>query len=256
MHSGKDPWLVFGADRDEAQACIVCIAHAGAGAARFHTWTKRLPRSIQIAAVRAPGRESRRSEPPIDDLFALAREVGDAVVRAELNAPVALFGHCSGAIVAFEVARHLRSTGHPAPACLVVSSQSAPHLLPAEDFGGFDLTAVLRELGGTPEEVLKSPDFLEMIGPAVEADFRMLAGYRFHSDAPLELPIFAVMASGDTDLGVNDISGWARHTDGGFHLLHVTGDHVFSGDGWAGLADAVSEIVCRELNSGPCRKAL
>ncbi|HCG01783.1 MAG TPA: hypothetical protein DEV93_14730 [Chloroflexi bacterium] len=58
--------------------------------------------------MRPPGRESRVGETPYTEMEALVAAAVDALLPL-LDRPFALFGHCSGDLVAFEFARLRRA---------------------------------------------------------------------------------------------------------------------------------------------------
>jgi medium-chain acyl-[acyl-carrier-protein] hydrolase len=96
----------------------------------------------------------------------LAAAVVDELGRF-LKPPFALFGHSMGALLAFEVARHLRRRGKSAPVCLVVSAHRAPHIPDEQDKihdkPTSDFLEELRRLNGTPAEVLRNDELVELI---------------------------------------------------------------------------------------------
>ena len=65
---------------------------------------------IDVYAVQYPGRQDRHSEPFVESIAELADQVV-AELQPVLDAPVALFGHSMGAVLAFEVAHRLDHDG-------------------------------------------------------------------------------------------------------------------------------------------------
>ena len=79
--------------------------------------------------MQLPGRENRFVEAP----FTRAEAVVEAMAPAAgpvLDRPYALFGHSMGAMLGFELIRHLRRRGDPLPVQFFVSA-SAPRSAPA-----------------------------------------------------------------------------------------------------------------------------
>src|SRR5215470_713075 len=113
------PWLRY--EPTPATVRLICLPHAGAGAASFARWLGLFRPDIGIVRVQLPGREDAAGEPAL-------RRV-DEVVTALLpqlrrfDEPIALYGHSMGALVAFELARELQSAVH-----LFVSGRRAPQL--------------------------------------------------------------------------------------------------------------------------------
>lgn len=91
---------------------LFCFPYAGSGSAIYRGWAAALTQAIEVWPVALPGREHRLAESPIEDIRLLAAAVGDELGRV-LDPPFALFGHSMGALLAFELARHLRRQGRP-----------------------------------------------------------------------------------------------------------------------------------------------
>lgn len=74
---------------------------------------------------------------------------------------------------------------------------------------------------------VEDPEFLKVILPLMRHDWPLLRSYRFLSLAPLDCRITAFAAQQDDMVYPDEIREWARHTQGGFELIEVDGDHWF-----------------------------
>lgn len=225
---------------------LYCYPHAGAGASVFRDWPQELPSCVGVRALHPPGRESRFGEPPVDRL----EDLVDGVVRAmgtELSpdVPFALFGHSLGALVVTEVVRELDRRGLPPPVLLMVSGRRAPqdgeprawvHELSDEDF-----TAVLRELGGTPDALLARPWLLQAFLPTLRADFAVNETYAAGTWAPLPVPITAFGGLDDPNARPEEVWRWRRQTTTRFRARFLPGGHFFVLDERKRLLDDVRE---------------
>jgi len=89
-------------------------------------------------------------------------------LRPYLDVPFAFFGHSMGALIAFELARHLRRRAWPAPRHLFLSAARAPQRPPASPLHHLPepaLLSELRRLNGTPPEILQEPELLAVVLP-------------------------------------------------------------------------------------------
>jgi len=230
--------LVRFSGSEDSPLSLVCIPWAGAGAAPFRSWAGVMPADTGLLAARFPGRESRIRERPIDDLRELVRVVSTDV--GQLGGSVALFGHCSGAIVAFEVARALRQESNP-PARLFLASQVAPHSAgesPPRDPSS-DLRDELRRRGLTSELILANDELLALLRPAIEADLRLIDSYTYLPAKPLAIPITAFVARADPLVSIDRVEAWSLETTATFALMELTANHLFTGDAWNRLGRAV-----------------
>ncbi len=145
--------------------------------------------------------------------------------------PYVLFGHSHGALLAFEVARQLRRLGHAEPRCLIVSACRAPHrqrlLPPIHDLPVDAFLRELRCLGGTPEEVLCSAELMEIMLPALRADFAANENYLYRPDRPLACPIFAYGGAEDQIVSEQELASWRDQTTAVFVIRAFPGDHFF-----------------------------
>jgi medium-chain acyl-[acyl-carrier-protein] hydrolase len=218
---------------------LLCFPYAGGGASLYHPWVDALGPELDVVPVQLPGREERMREPRftrMEDLMApLARAVAPALDR-----PFALFGHSMGAVVAYELARHLHAAG-TGPVHLIVSACRPPARirdgkeiwnLPKAEF-----LAELRLLGGTPEEVLDS-ELMEVFAPLLRADLQLHGSYRPLPGEPLACPVTAFWGSCDPRTRAVPIEEWRSVTTGPFGAVGFEGGHFF-------VRERRSEVIAR-----------
>ena len=170
-------WLRFFPERrPRARVALVCVPPAGGGASAFAAWPASLPGWVDVCAVAAPGREARLGEPPARSIAELAAPA--AAAAAGLGLPVAVLGHSLGAWIGLEVVRRLRAAAVPVVRFFAAAARP-PHAGEPPALGADDaaLIAYLRDLGGTPEDVLADRALLELVLPALRADLALAAGY-------------------------------------------------------------------------------
>jgi medium-chain acyl-[acyl-carrier-protein] hydrolase len=209
---------------------LFCFPHAGRGGSLFHGWNEGLPDSIVVCPVTLPGHEHRLGEPAIDDVQALARTMAREL-HSSFQEPFAFFGHSLGALLAFELARHLCRSGSLAPTCLALSGHRAPHI-PRNGATTYDrptdeFLMELRRLEGTPAEVLCNAPLLALVLPALRADFKAAESYRYDAGPPLNCPIIAYGGAHDSDIPNSDLVAWAAHTRDRFCVRMFEGGHFY-----------------------------
>ena len=223
----RNPWFPFGTG-EGASVRLLCLPHAGAGAAVYRAWARGLPATIAACPVEPPGRGTRGSEQPLTSAVEIARQLAPEVL-ATVRPPYAIFGHSTGALCAFEVVREIRRLGGPMPVHLYVAGRRPPSMpmirtelagLPADE-----LAVVLRRLGGTPEELLADPFLLELIQPLLVADFHVNEMYGYRAEPPLPVPITAFASTDDHFAGPGQVAGWQRETSGRYAQLVFNGGH-------------------------------
>ncbi len=223
----KSPWLPFGT-APQARVRLLCLPHAGAGASVYRAWGAGFADVVGVCPVQPPGREKRRGEEPLTDVGSIVSALAPEVIDG-ISPPYAILGHSTGALCAFELAREIRRLGGPEPAQLFVAGRRAPPL-PMEitrlsGLSGDELAAVLRGIGGTPEEVLGNHRLLQMIQPLLAADFAVNECYTYRPGAPLATPITAFAATDDPGATVAQMAAWEQQTSAGFGLHTLGGGH-------------------------------
>ncbi|MGI5274516.1 thioesterase II family protein [Nonomuraea sp. CA-218870] len=228
-------WLPFRAltGAEPGALPLYCLPHAGGAASAFRSWQRELP-GVAVQPVQLPGRESRHREQPYLRMEPLVSDLADAVLAdVELSAAghrYALYGHSLGGLVAFELVREVRRRGGPLPVHLFVSGSDAPHVTfeggpPVREMSRAEVVVLLRRLGGTPEWLLADPGALEMILPAVKADFTVKETYRYTDEPPLAVPISAMPSGADPRVAPAKVAAWRDQTAGAFALHPFEGGH-------------------------------
>lgn len=158
----------------------------------------------------------------------MARQFAPDMIRM-VRPPYAIFGHSTGALCAFEAVRETRRLGGPLPVHLFVAGRRAPSspMIRTELAGlpANELAAVLRRLGGTPEDVLASPDMLELLQPLLVADFHVNEIYEHRAEPRLPIPITAFASTRDPFADPDQVAGWQQETSAGFTQLLLEGGH-------------------------------
>jgi surfactin synthase thioesterase subunit len=225
---------------------LFCFAHAGGGPAFFRPWRAALAPDIAVRRVVLPGRESRLEEQPFRRITELVEPLC-AALEPYLDRPYALFGHSMGAVVAFEVARWFSRSSGVGPACLIVSGRGAPGLtskrrrlaeLPDDQF----ITAV-GQLNGIPPQILSEPDLLEMVLPALRADYELAENYRPLPGGRLDCPVVAYVGADDPEVDYEQVLAWREVTTGEFSTRVFRGDHFYLRRGRPDVLDAVRDDV-------------
>jgi medium-chain acyl-[acyl-carrier-protein] hydrolase len=226
-----------------ARVRLFCFPYAGGSAAWFRSWRDELRPAIDLCPVQIPGRGNRFAEPPLRRCPALC-EMLAAELRPWLDVPFAFFGHSMGALVAFELARHLRRHARVGPMHLFLSGAPGPrrplpsrlHCLPEPA-----LIAELSRLNGTPPEILAQRQFMSIVIPFIRADLELYETHVYSSEDLLDCPISAFAGVDDALARREDVAAWRHETRGAFTLRMFEGDHFFLHRARAPLLRAISE---------------
>lgn len=238
-----DLWFNLGKANPSAKLRLFCFPYAGGSAAVFSDWDVRLGGDIEVVAVQPPGRGNRFVEEPIASLDETIRQLVQAIAPL-LDKPFAFFGHSNGALVCFELARaltrmgrsenlrHIVVSGNPAPQ--VRTFDSMLHSLPDED-----LKEKLRELRGTPEEILQNAELLEVFMPVLRADFSIAETYDYAPAPPLECDLSIFGGLEDHNISRVDLLAWGELFQGSVEMNMFEGGHFFINEDKATVLSAL-----------------
>jgi surfactin synthase thioesterase subunit len=250
------PWLMPFYRGGNGRLNLFFFPHAGGGASAFYQWSRVLPKEITSYAIQLPGRETRLREPLHREMSVLV-DVLTGELRPYLEtAPFIFWGHSMGALLAFELTRHLQQRSHPTPQRLFLSGYNAPHIpyadpkihhLPEADF-----VAALKELNGTPAAVLQDAELRELVLPIVRADFQLVETYAHEEAQPLSCPITVLDGAADDKTNEVDLKEWQRQSTQALEMFAFPGDHFFPYDLQPKLISTVLYLLNRQLQDiGP-----
>jgi medium-chain acyl-[acyl-carrier-protein] hydrolase len=239
-----DRWIQRPRPNPGARLRLFCLPHAGGAASAFRSWAGTLPDFVEVCPVQLPGRENRMREVPFTAWEPLVAALAEAV-RPYEDRPFAVFGHSTGAMLGYELARTLRAAGRPGPVHLFASARRAPqipHVQPTTyDLPEDALIDDLRSLGGVPEEVLAHRELMQIILPLLRADLSVNETYVHPGGEPLDVPVSAYGGTRDPRATREELEAWREQTRDRFTLRTFEGDHFYLQSDPAPVLAAVAE---------------
>lgn len=224
-------------------AQILCLPHAGGGAASLNGWRRFTPPDIELLRLQAPGREDRADEQPLDDIDAMIAGLLPAWLEVS-RGPYAIYGHSLGALVGYALVRELCSLGARPPVRLFVSGRRAPPLPlshpPYCIQSEAELLAYLRDMGATPCALLEKPRWREAFLPLVRADLKISDLYVHRPAAEIPCPITYFRGAADPLVSAEECQAWGKITSRDFALRSFPDGHFFSTESQQTI---LSEIV-------------
>ncbi|GAA0627847.1 alpha/beta fold hydrolase [Kutzneria viridogrisea] len=214
---------------------LLCLPHAGGTANCFYPMSELLSPRIEVLSVQYPGRQDRVHEPCLTELSALADSLYEELT-GWLDRPLALFGHCMGALVAFEVAMRLERRSQVVPAALFASGSPGPCAFPTtgSDYGLLeDLLMVERApRGGRCVQRTASA--------AIRADYAAVLAYQMPAGGGVSCPVTALLGDRDPAVGVAQGRSWSEHTTGVFDFQVYPGGRFYFDSCRLEVAEAIS----------------
>lgn len=208
---------------------VVLLPFAGGHSYSYRPLVAAAPPGLKLICPELPGRGRRMPTPLLTDLEVMVQDLLETLEPPEAG-PWLLFGHSMGALLALLLARRLRALGRGLPAGLVVSGLEGPsvlerhqrrHLLPLPQF-----RREVREMGGSPPEILDNPEFFAFFEPILRADFQAVETYVHQPEPSLDLDITVLRGSNDT-VSLAQAQAWQRESRRPIALHSLPGGHFF-----------------------------
>lgn len=210
--TATSPWFIRPQSADHS-ARIFCFPYSGTGASAFSAWPAAID-DVEVCPLQFPGRENRLGEPHYGTYENLAADLVEPLVPL-LDRPFAFFGHCAGALPAFETVVRLAELGLPGPDCLFVSGQPAPH-----DAGRDRMLAMTEpELRAEVESFVRGrgieprPDMIDLGMVVLLRDHAAARAYRRVEPVAVSCPIVVLHWRDDPDVSVDRLEGWRQYAD-------------------------------------------
>ncbi|WP_445269877.1 thioesterase II family protein [Streptomyces sp. DSM 41634] len=216
---------------EPAELTLILLPHAGGSAGSFVPLLPHLPESWRILVPELPARATAPKQPVCPSIeSAVDSFAGD--LAGELSGPYAVFGHCLGALIAFELVHELAKRGHQ-PLWTGVSGSPAPQLVvsePAngrpEDWTRDQYVDYMRWLGNTPEALWNNTVLADRMIAALRNDLIVNHGYRYGGHAPLTSPLSVMRGDSDPLVSAEEMRAWADHA-GATDFRTWPGDHFY-----------------------------
>lgn len=196
----------------------------------FRRWLGFLPPDVEVLGLVLPGRDEKMQETPLADPEVVVSRVASEL--AELPGMVTtLFGHSLGALIALSGLQKWSDRTHPAS--LIVSACNAPHVKklqpdePTWQLSDEEFVHRVRELNGTPPEILDSPELLALFLPMLRSDFKLAELLRDCAGHGPFVPMSVLYGSRDEEVTQEGVLGWARYASGTPVFHRIDGDHFF-----------------------------
>jgi surfactin synthase thioesterase subunit len=221
--TAASPWFVRPPSADHP-ARMFCFPFSGSGASAFSAWPAVLG-DVEVCPVQFPGRENRLAHPHYGTYENLAAGLAESLTPL-LDRPFAFFGHCAGALPAYETVLRLAELGLPTPDCLFVSGQPAPHdashdrmLAMSEAELRSEVESFVRSRGIEPR-----PDMVDLGLMVLLRDHAAAGAYRRLEPVAVDCPVVVLHWQDDPDVSLEGLQGWRRYADA-VEFLAVDGGH-------------------------------
>ncbi|WP_405983597.1 thioesterase II family protein [Streptomyces sp. NBC_00872] len=194
----------------DARMLLLCMPYSGCGASMYRAWPATIGEA-EVVPLQLPWRENRIREPHFGTYQELAKALLDDVGELLTARPYALFGHCGGALPAFETVIQIARRGLPAPRRYFVSSQVAPQDGPWGRFLGLSEQELRDEIAGLLTAMgaaASAGELVDLFIEVMEADLEANRQYYYGQAGSVPCPITALGWSDDVEVPHTLMGGW------------------------------------------------
>ncbi|MEJ8545002.1 thioesterase II family protein [Brevibacillus borstelensis] len=211
---------------------LFCIPYAGGSGIVYDKWASFLHPSIEYVPIELAGRGRRFKDRLYQDWDEAIADISSLIASKRDGSPFVFFGHSMGGLLAYELYYTFLAQGETTPEVLFVSGKNPPHkdmIKNRHTLSDEELILELKELGGTPEEILQNRELLDIVLPIIRSDFAMLERYDY---TPKKTPLGKnlVVLSGSGDQMTKEVAEWKEYTSEECTFYSFEGGHFFLHD--------------------------
>ena len=234
---------------------VLFAHHAGGSALSYLPLARWLPAGWRPLGIELPGRVTSDGESSF-------RCSTDAVawllpfVLNEIRGPYALFGHSMGALVGFELVRELTRHGQP-PVWLGLSGSPAPgragqrYGIRRDLWPQDRLLEFMRELGGTPEAALRTPEITHRMMRTLRDDLAIVDTHQYTAGVAVTVPLSVWVGLDDPVTAEEDLRLWRRHTTAEVRTRGWPGGHFYLFDQAPAVARQIHLDILLATSAAP-----
>ncbi|PGD12322.1 thioesterase II family protein [Bacillus toyonensis] len=221
---------------------LFCLTHAGGSASVFKEWSHACP-PIDIIPIEYSGRGRRISENILTNINDMVNDVYEQIFsRINESENYSIFGHSFGGLLTFELIRKFDSF---VPKHVFISGMDAPHkrktpppfhLLPDDQF-----IERIQIMNGTPSEVLKNKELMDIFLPILRADFKINNEYQYDLGSNKINRNISIIFGDKDHIDIENIHFWKEVTDGVCDFFEINGDHFYINKNYGDALNIISQ---------------
>ena len=230
----KDSWFKYETVNLTAEYNIFCFPHAGAGASAYAKLGKQVAERFSFYPIQYPMRENRlkvKMPCSIDDL---AKQIANENMELFCSKPSLFYGHCYGAVVAYETAVYLKERYGYSPEILIAASAESPRIsedtVRLEEADNDQVAEFFISFGYMDPESVKNKVYMDFFMPILKNDYILLQKYAPKDGRKIASPILAPYSPEDSGIRRAEVEKWNEFTEKTLAVQEISGGHFFLND--------------------------
>lgn len=227
---------------------LFCLPYAGGSSAMYYKWNKYLDKNIKLYAVELRGRGSRINEllynnieEAVDDIF--------NYIKGEIEEEYAIFGHSMGSILAYELYYKILDEKLDKPKHIFFSGQKSPNIARDDEklseLGDEEFIDKVISLGGTPKEIIKDVDILNLFIPILKSDFKLLEKYHYIQGRNKIGCDVSILNGKKDDIKFNEIIEWQNQVSKECKIYEFNDGHFFINNEIETITDIINYTLLK-----------
>ncbi|OOM73639.1 linear gramicidin dehydrogenase LgrE [Clostridium puniceum] len=210
---------------------LFCLPYAGGSSAAYYEWKKYLHTSIELIPIELKGRGKRIGEIYYESLEEAIEDIFFNIKDKIISNDYAIYGHSMGSLLSYELYYKIEQMGMKKPRHIFFSGYRAPNIMRQKEnihtLPDYDFMKKVMDLGGTPEELMKSQELLEIFIPIIRNDFKILEKYKYRERKNKIECNVSILNGKQDDIKLEEILSWKNHVCKEFKFYNFEGNHFF-----------------------------
>lgn len=209
---------------------LFCFPFAGGSSYSYQVFTPYIPDCVALVPLELPGRGRRIRENLLRTIDAMVDDLYQQVI-GKLTDQYAFYGHSMGTLLSFRLTQRLIEAGYAPPVHLFMTGRGGPSVerdneVKRSQLPRPALIEKVRELDGSPDEVLNDDDLMNLFVPVLRADFEAIENYVHQPAALFSVPIDVIIGL-EEKITPEEAWAWQYETDAPVAVHHLPGKHFF-----------------------------
>lgn len=226
---------------------VFCLPFAGGSQYSFREFQQYPATGFNLIPVELPGRGARYSEQLLTDLKDMAEDIYHQI-KGRIDQPYAIYGHSMGSLLGYLLIKRIQAEKLALPLHLFVSGRGGPTVTYDQSTYALskpEFIQKLREMGGSPDEILNSEHLMTFFEPILRADFKCAETYRYEEAAPLNVAITCMIGKSDKTT-YEEALEWGEVTSKEFQAIAYEGNHFFIYQHINSILSTIERILIKE----------
>ncbi|MBW9154390.1 thioesterase II family protein [Clostridium estertheticum] len=226
---------------------LFCLPYAGGSETIYYKWKFFLDPSIELVRLALKGRGKRYSENFYKNIDEAVDDIFENIKDRIANEDYAIYGHSMGSLLAYELYYKISRFKLRKPMHIFLSGYKPPSIIKKTEniyaLSDNDFIQKLRDLGGTPVELLNNQVLLQIFLPIIRSDFEMLESYKYVKRENKIKCDVSILNGKQDSISLKEILAWKNHVCSGLYIYNFDGNHFYLNSNVENITDIINDTL-------------